>query len=51
MDQGIAFESSRLISKKREEKRIARERVLNQVWIISIWIDFVDWLLVKAETI
>lgn len=31
MDSGIAFRSSREIKKEREEKRTAREKVLNQV--------------------
>lgn len=31
MDPGIAFRSSREIKKEREEKRTAREKVLNQV--------------------
>uniref|UniRef100_K1P1S2 CWF19-like protein 2 n=1 Tax=Magallana gigas TaxID=29159 RepID=K1P1S2_MAGGI len=30
MDSGIAFRSSREIKKEREEKRTAREKVLNQ---------------------
>lgn len=35
MDSGIAFRSSREIKKEREEKRIAREKVLNQVRFIG----------------
>lgn len=41
MDSGIAFRSSREIKKEREEKRTAREKVLNQVRLIGSHLFFV----------
>lgn len=45
MDSGIAFRSSREIKKEREEKRIAREKVLNQVRFIGSHLSFCSKLL------
>lgn len=41
MDSGIAFRSSREIKKEREEKRTAREKVLNQVRLMVSHLFFV----------
>lgn len=41
MDSGIAFRSSREIKKEREEKRTAREKVLNHVRLIVSHLFFV----------